>query len=116
MLEQITLEALVKWLLIGGGIAILLERIPAWAEWQSPTKAAIVAALNVIGAFVLPAVIAQIPSNFLSQTLDKLILGAFMAAASFVIHQLDEWLKAAVAAKVNESLLYAESEPTTDAA
>lgn len=94
MLAQYTLEAIVKFLLVGGGIAILLERIPAWAEWQSSIKAAIVTALNVVGAFVLPSVLANVPADLLTQTLDKLIVGLFMAAAAFVVHTIDSWLTA----------------------
>lgn len=92
MLEQITLEQALAFVFVGGGVALLLERIPAWVEWKSPLKALIVIALNGALSFIFPAVLAQIPKELLTQTLDKLIITAFLAAASFVIHHIDKLL------------------------
>lgn len=98
LLENVTLYQLVAFILSAGGIAILLQKIPAWVAWTSPFKAVLVTVLNLVGGFLLPAVVAQIPTDIGMQTLDKLLIGLFMAVASFIIHTIDTWLAANAAA------------------
>lgn len=90
---QITLEQLLVFALAGGGIAIWLDKIPQWKAWESQWKVWIVLAIGVVGQFALPAVLAAIPAELLGQSLEALVLGAFTAAAAFVIHELDKFLQ-----------------------
>lgn len=90
---QITLEQLLVFALAGGGIAIWLDKIPAWKNWTSQWKVWIVLAIGVVGQFLLPAILAAIPAGILNQSLEALVVGAFTAAAAFVVHELDKFLK-----------------------
>ncbi|MCL4487034.1 MAG: hypothetical protein M1570_02740 [Chloroflexi bacterium] len=92
MLEQVTLYQVIQFILSAAGIAILLQRIPGWDGWESEFKPYIVTALNLVAAFLLPAVVAAVPAGLGEQTIDKLVIGLFMSAASFVIHYLDSLL------------------------
>lgn len=101
MLENITLYQVITFVCSAAGIAILLQRVPGWEDWESDLKPYIVAGLNMLGAFLLPAVTAQVPADLGTQTIDKLVIGLFMAAAAFVIHYADTLLASfAVIAKV----------------
>ncbi len=101
MLEQMTLVQIVTALLTGGLFFVVLGRlVPKWETWQSPLKATLVTAFNLVAGFVLPGMLAHIPAGIGDQTADKLILGVFAAAAAFVIRTIDVWLVAnKVAAK-----------------
>jgi hypothetical protein len=90
---QITLEQLLVFALAGGGIAIWLDKIPAWKNWQSQWKVWIVLAIGVVGQFLLPAILAAIPAGLLNQSLEALVIGAFTAAAAFIVHELDKLLQ-----------------------
>ena len=98
MLEQVTLQQLLVWLLVGGGLSILIERVwPGWPTWQSKLKPVIVFLLNYVGQFAL-SYIQMSPeiSGYLEQTLANLIFAMFTAMAGFVVHKLDELLAAKV--------------------
>ncbi len=96
MLEQITLSQVIVWLLMGGGIAVALERLaPGWKTWQSPVKAWIVTLLNLIGPYILAAIKSNpVVAGQWEQTIANLVIGLVMAAVSFVMHAVDEWLTA----------------------
>src|SRR5574343_588636 len=89
----ITLEQLLVFALAGGGIAIWLDKIPLWKNWQSQWKVWIVLAIGVVGQFVLPAILAALPAGLADQSLEALVVGAFTAAAAFVVHELDKFLQ-----------------------
>ncbi len=94
MLENITLNQALAFLFSAAGIAILLNRMPRWDDVPADAKKVIVLALNLLAPAALAAVKAYVPASMGDQTLANVVIGVFMAAASFVIHLVDEWLKA----------------------
>lgn len=91
-----TLGFVLAWLLTGGGIAVVIQRLwPGWATWQSPLKGWIVLAINLAGPYAL-ALLKMNPviGGAWDQTLANIVIGLFMAAAAYVIHLLDQLLTA----------------------
>lgn len=103
MLSQFTLTQVVVFFLSAAGIAVLLSRVPGWDAWGSAPgadprikslKALIVTGLNVLASIFLAVYQVYVPPQVGNQTLDQLLVGLFMAAASFVVHTVDAWLTA----------------------
>ncbi len=94
MFENITLNQALAFLFSAAGIAILLNRIPRWDDLPAEAKKVIVFVLNLLAPAALSAVKVYVPAPLGDQTLANIVIGIFMAAASFVIHLADEWLKA----------------------
>lgn len=95
MLEnQTLLDVLVFLLGTGGTLAVLLERIPGWANLNPKVKVAIVTVLGAIAPAVLVLLKVYIPPETLAQTPQQIAVGLATAAVAFVVHQIDAWLEA----------------------
>jgi glucan phosphoethanolaminetransferase (alkaline phosphatase superfamily) len=108
-MEQITLGQFFQWLTVGGGIAILLQRLPIWDSLPASVKLVIVALLNFAAPALFAALKVYVPPTAMDSTIAALIFGAFALAASFVIHKLDELLAALVVIVANKANAYNES-------
>ena len=94
MLENITLNQALAFFFSAAGIAVLLNRVPFWDSVPADLKKAIVFALNLLSPGVLASIRIYIPADVGDATLANLVIGVFMAAGSFTVHLIDEWLKA----------------------
>ncbi len=94
MLEHVTVHEALAFLFSAAGIAILLNRVPYWDAVPAEAKKLIVFALNLLAPGLLSALKVYIPEGIGDQTIANVVIGIFMAAASFVIHYADELLKA----------------------
>lgn len=99
MFSQMTLVQVITYVIgivLGGGtVAVLLERwMPKWAEWPDWAKSLVIAAVGQVGTAVLAAALAIIPAAYQGMTIEQIVTGLFTAAAAYLLHFLDEWLKA----------------------
>lgn len=88
-----TLIQVLTYLATAGTIAILLSRIPGWQERvPANVKPLIVTLLNVIAPVALAVAQVLVPPQYQNQTLTELLTGLAMAAVSFIVHHIDDWL------------------------
>lgn len=93
MLEGQSLLDLFVFLFAGGGtIAVILARLPGWDGLDPNIKKGIVALVNVLAPVVLIVLKAYVPPDFLAQTPAQILAGVVMAALSFMLHLVDQWL------------------------
>jgi hypothetical protein len=92
MLEQITVGQFLQWLTVGGGIAIILQRLPFWDDVPATVKLAVVAVLNFAAPALLAALRVYVPPAAMDSTIAALMFGAFALVASFIVHKIDEIL------------------------
>jgi hypothetical protein len=108
VLEQITVGQFLQWLTVGGGIAIILQRLPFWEKLPGSVKFAVVAVLNFAAPALLAAFKVYVPPATLDATIGSLIFGAFALAASFIIHKIDEILTSLGIIIAGKALTYLE--------
>lgn len=114
-MNQSVMSVLV-YLLAASTIAVLLERIPGWQDRvPAKYKVLIVTLMNIVAPFALTLLRVFLPPEVQNESVSQLLIGAAMAAASFIAHQIDDWLKKLQNSPPAGSLIVAPAVPPAGA-